>query len=161
MQFYFWRNLFMVRLLSNGCTRYMKTKYITPCKQHEACVSLWLEYFGVPHVLPHQHNWPWWRHQMKTFSALLAFLWRESTGLWSDVCARTLTATYYLCCDRLRLYRNIIQFAHDTLCVLWLVEIISRNNLIMSRSICRALTQTANHTGHRWILFTKASDAEL
>ena len=39
IQFYFRRNLFMVRLFSNGCTRYMKTKYVTPCKQYKACVS--------------------------------------------------------------------------------------------------------------------------
>ena len=45
----------------------------------------------------------------------------------------------------LKLYRDIIQLDHDILSVLWLVEIISQHNWIMSCSMCRVLTQTANH----------------
>ena len=55
-------------------------------------------------------------------------------------------ATYYLCCDWLKLDREIIELDRGILSVLWLVEIISRPNWIMSRSMCRVLTQTANHS---------------
>ena len=54
--------------------------------------------------------------------------------------------TNYLCCDWLKLYRDIIQLDCDTFSVLWLVEIISGQNWIMSHSMCGVLTQMANHT---------------
>ena len=56
------------------------------------------------------------------------------------------TARHHLYCDWLKVYRNIIQLDRDMLSVLWMVEIISRHNWIISRSMCRVLTQTANHT---------------
>ena len=59
------------------------------------------------------------------------------------------TATYYLCCDWVKLYRDIIQLDRDILSVLWLVEIILRHNWIMSCLMCRVLTQTANHNRDR------------
>ena len=60
------------------------------------------------------------------------------------------TATYYLCFDWLKLYRDITQLDRDILSVLWLVEIISRHHWIMSCSICRVLTRTANHNVTLW-----------
>ena len=54
--------------------------------------------------------------------------------------------THSLCCDWLKLYRDIIQIDRDILSVLWLVEI-----------ICRVLTQTANHR-HQPIARLPASD---
>ena len=80
------------------------------------------------------------RNRLRHNSTKLCF---GKISLWN------FNATYYLWCDWLKSYRDIINFDRNIYSVLWLVGIISRHSWIMSCSMCRVLTQTANHNAAR------------
>ena len=82
---------------------------------------------------------PWWRHQMESFSALLALTLKHKCRHFDEIfitgCTESCQNDNFRCSQWLKFHQN--------------------DNISFSVNLC------GEFTGYRWIPHTKASDAEL